>query len=107
MRERLPARRAHTSFRFRFWNRDFTIGVGREPAGQRAPIREVFVNGGKSGEHIEILARDSAVLISLALQHGVPLGEMRHAITRNPDGSPMGPVGAILDHIHGEEVGEL
>ena len=103
MRNVLPVRRAHDTVALEFWSKTWTIGLGRAAPGTH--IQEVFVNCGRSGEQLEILARDSAVLLSIALQHGVPLETMRHAITRNPDGSPMGPVGAILDLIHGEERG--
>jgi ribonucleoside-diphosphate reductase alpha chain len=45
------------------------------------------------------LARDSAVLLSLALQHGTPLSTIAHALTRNADGSPSGPIGTLVDLI--------
>lgn len=48
---------------------------------------------------MQTLARDSAVLLSLALQHGTPISTMQKAITRNADGTPAGPVGALLDII--------
>src|SRR5882724_7169790 len=97
MRNNLPARRTHQTIRFRFWNLEYVVGLGRTL--YNTEVQEVFINCGRSGDQAETLARDSAVLLSLALQHGVPLETMRHAITRNPDGSPMGPIGAILDLI--------
>jgi hypothetical protein len=57
----------------------------------------VFINCGKTGGQSETLARDSAVLLSLALQHGVPLETIQHALTRNADGAASGPIGALVD----------
>ncbi len=46
-------------------------------------LGEVFINGGKSGEVVEAIARDGAVLLSLALQYGADLSNIRSAITRD------------------------
>lgn len=97
----LPNRRMHETIRFRHWNMKYIAGLGRARAG--APISEVFLNVGKTGEQAETLARDSAVLLSLALQHGVPLETIGHAITRNADGTASGPIGALVD-LMGESV---
>ena len=99
-REPLPNRRLHETLEFEHWEQQFVIGMGR--ASPEAPCTEVFINCGKSGTQMETLARDSAVLLSLALQYGVPLEAMRHAITRNVDGSPSGPMGKLLDIMHKE-----
>ena len=63
----LPHRRASETFTLRFWNQNFTITIGRFPDGV---IGEVFIDGGKSGQDIQSTARDAAVMLSLALQHG-------------------------------------
>ena len=94
-RNPLPNRRMHETVRFRHWNMKYIAGLGRAKVG--APISEVFLNVGKTGEQAETLARDSAVLLSLALQHGTPLATIGHAITRNADGSASGPIGALID----------
>lgn len=95
IRTTLPQRRAHEAITFRHWNIEYTAGFGRsEPNG---PVQEVFLNCGKTGGQSDTLARDSAVLLSIALQYGVPVETMAHAITRNVDGSPDGPIGALLD----------
>lgn len=91
----LPNRRNHETLQFEHWGQKYTVGLGRSrPTG---PIAEVFLNCAKSGTQAETLARDSAVLLSLALQHGVELSIIGHAITRNADGSPSGPIGALVD----------
>jgi hypothetical protein len=94
-RKPLPNRRIHETIRFQHWGMKFIAGLGR--ANANSPISEVFLNTGKTGEQSETLARDSAVLLSLALQHGVPLETIGHALTRNADGSPSGPIGALVD----------
>jgi hypothetical protein len=91
----LPARRMHETITFSHWGLDYIVGLGR--AHPDAPISEVFLNCAKSGTQSETLARDSAVLLSLALQYGVPIQSIRHAITRNADGEPSGPIGGLID----------
>jgi hypothetical protein len=94
-RKQLPNRRPHETIRFKHWGLKYIAGLGR--ANANAAISEVFLNVGKVGEQAETLARDSAVLLSLALQHGTPLDTIAHALTRNDDGSPSGPIGALID----------
>ncbi len=93
----LPNRRMHETFRFEHWGQRHIAGVGR--ASPQDPIREVWLNVGKSGEHVQTLARDSAILLSLALQYNVPLSDIQHALTRNADGTPAGPIGALIDEM--------
>jgi len=93
-RTRLPNRRYHETFSLKHWGLTHKIGLGRSAAGQ---IQEVFINCGRTGEQAETLARDSAILLSLALQYGIPIEAMKKSITRNVDGSPTGPIGAIID----------
>lgn len=60
---------------------------------------EVFINGGKSGEQVEAIARDGAILISMCLQFGVPLETIRSAITRTGNGEPLSIIGAVVDKL--------
>ena len=69
MRRTLPQRRAAETFNLRFWNQSFTVTVGFYPDGTPG---EVFIDGCKTGNDIESIARDAAVVLSLAIQHGVP-----------------------------------
>jgi hypothetical protein len=85
----------HETVRFTHWGMNYVIGLGRASAAD--PISEVFINCGKAGTQSETLARDSAVLLSLALQYGVPIEAIRHALTRNSDGSASGPIGTLVD----------
>ena len=63
---------------------------------------EVFISGGKSGEAVEAIARDGAVLLSLALQYGVDLANIRSAITRDGQAEPSTIIGAVVDRLSEE-----
>jgi hypothetical protein len=75
-------------------NTEFAVTVGYYPDGTPG---EVFVTGAKAGSDVDAATRDNAVLISLALQFGVPLGVMRGAMTREQDGSPSTIAGKVVD----------
>jgi hypothetical protein len=49
-------------------------------------------------------AAEVAVALSLALQHGAPVAEIRAALPRETDGRPVGVAGAVLDVIHGAHI---
>jgi hypothetical protein len=93
-RERLPERREGETFSFEHWCRPWSVTVGLYPDGR---VGEVFMQSGKSGEQMETLAHDAAVIMSIALQYGAPLEVLAGAITRTASGAPMGPFGALLD----------
>jgi ribonucleoside-diphosphate reductase alpha chain len=101
-RSRLPDRREGEVFHFEHQGLHYTVGIGRYGHG---PIGEVFLDSNKSGTAIQTYARDSAVILSLLLQHGCPIETIRHAMTRSSDGKAAGPIGALLDLLagpHGE-----
>jgi hypothetical protein len=83
MRRTLPQRRAAETVNLRFWNQSFSITIGFYPDGTPG---EVFIDGGKTGQDVQSTARDAAVVMSLALQHGTPIEAIRHAVTRNGSG---------------------
>ena len=62
-------------------------------------IGEVFISGSKAGSTTEAVARDGAVLLSIALQHGVPLETIKHALTREGNGTPSTIIGAVVDRL--------
>ena len=43
-------------------------------------LREVFIRGSKIGSDMEILLDDASVILSLALQHGLPLEQLLHSL---------------------------
>jgi len=60
---------------------------------------EVFVDGAKAGSDAEVNAKDAAVVISIALQYGVPVDILRHSVSRDASGTPQGVVGMVLDKL--------
>lgn len=95
-REPLPLRRRSETFELPFGGlrESHVITIGFYDDGR---IGEVFINGGKSGEMVEAIARDSAVILSMALQNGVPLADIARAITRDGQGMPQSVVGVVID----------
>ena len=97
-RRPLPMRRRCETFELEFggFRKSYFITVGYYEDGS---IGEVFINFPTSGMPAEAIARDGAVVISLALQSGVPLETIQHAITRNSDNEPSSIVGAVVDRL--------
>jgi hypothetical protein len=48
---------------------------------------------------MDAIAGDGAVLVSMALQHGVPLTTIQSAVARWLNGEPRTIVGAVIDRI--------
>ena len=96
IRRTLPQRRAAETFNLRFWNQLFTVTIGFYADGTPG---EVFIDGGKTGQDIQSTARDAAVVLSLALQHGVSPETIRHAVTRGASEEPASILGAVVDSI--------
>ena len=95
LRTRLPQRRPQELLDFAHAGHRYTAGLGFFKTGGLA---EIFINTpGRSGSAIEAFARDAAILTSICLQHGASVETIRHALTRNSDGSASGPLGAVLD----------
>lgn len=96
-RQVLPNRRDGYTLDLRHGNQNtvFAVTIGFFP-GTEIPA-EVFISGAKAGSEIEAIARDSAVLLSLALQHGVAIDVVKHAITREADGRPQTILGRVVD----------
>ena len=95
-RGRLPNRRQCESFEFRHAGLDFTLGAGFFPDGR---IAEIFLSSHKPGSPIEAIARDAAVVASIALQFGADLETIRQALTKDHDGGPATAIGAALDKL--------
>jgi hypothetical protein len=83
----------------RTWEFSLHRSVGHFADGRLA---EIFLNCERTSTEIETVARDSAVVASIALQHGATADEIRHALTRDRSGSASGPLGALLDLLAGE-----
>jgi ribonucleoside-diphosphate reductase alpha chain len=93
-REHLPNRREAETFDVEAGGQHYHATIGRFEDGRLA---EVFLTNHKAGSMAGIMASDSAVLCSIALQHGVPVEVLRHALMRDPQGRAIGPLGVVLD----------
>jgi hypothetical protein len=63
-------------------------------------VGELFLQMEKAtGSFADTTARDVAILISMAIQHGVPIDRMLSAITKDENGRPEGLAGALLAHL--------
>jgi hypothetical protein len=102
-RERPPNRRHAFTFDFEHAGLKYTATVGRFADGRPA---EIFVQNHKSNSAVDVNARDGAIVVSLALQHGTPLETIRRALCRDPRGNPSGVMGTVLDIIAETSRGE-
>ena len=91
-----PNRRPAEHFNFTCNGLHYTASIGRFPDGRLA---EIFVTNSKAGSHSDAAAKDAAVVCSIALQHGVPVDVIRHALLRDQRGVASSPLGAALDLI--------
>lgn len=62
-------------------------------------VAEMFITSRKIGSGAEAIARDAAILLSLAVQFGCPLDTIKHALTRNQDGTPQSVMGRVVDRV--------
>lgn len=86
-REGLPNRRDNTSFGFEFEQNRYRATAGYFPDGRLA---EIFLDTEKAGTPLQQNAETSAILTSLALQHGVHVDTVRHSVH--------GPISIALDY---------
>jgi len=93
-RRRLPDRRASTTFGIEVAGLRFTATASRFDDGE---LGEVFLRNHKIDSTAGIMASDSAIAASLALQFGCPAEVLRKALSRDARGNASGPLGAALD----------
>jgi hypothetical protein len=93
-RQRLSDRRASESLSLELDGLRSHATVSRFDDGRLA---EVFLNYNKAGNQADTNARDAAILLSFALQHGADVNTIRRALCRDTQGRAMGPLGAVLD----------
>ncbi len=108
-RQRLPNRRPSHTETLEVDNQVVIATVGFDPrTGQPC---EIFLNAGKEGTMLSAMLADAAVVISIALQHGIPAAALAKSIGRLPSGPvtpadlegprpgrvPASPIGAALD----------
>ena len=98
-RQRLPNRRPSQVETLEVAGQSFTTCIGFGP--ESGQPREVFMAAGKEGSMLNALLADAAVVISVALQHGVPAAALAKSVGRLPAGL-VAP--ADLDHAQGQKV---
>lgn len=106
-REALPNCRQSYNFTLTFQGEQYHVTIGHYVDGRPG---EVFITriysktSAKVGTQLDDVCRDSAILASLAIQHGADLKTIHHALTRDDDNEPTTIVGAIVDQLMKEEV---
>ncbi len=98
-RQRLPNRRPSHTEALEVADQAFTATVGFNP--HNGQPRELFMGAGKEGSMLNALLADAAVVISVALQSGVPAAALAKSVGRLP-ASPVAP--ADLDQAPGQKV---
>jgi hypothetical protein len=98
-RQKLQPRRAATTFNFDCGPHRYTATVSYFPGTER--LAEIFLSNGRAGSDVDAAAKDSAVVCSIALQHGTPVEVIRRALLRDPRGVASSPLGVALDMLAG------
>jgi hypothetical protein len=99
-RQRLSNRRACETFAFECGGMHYVASVSRFAGGRLA---EIFITNHKVGSDADAAAKDSAVVCSIALQHGTPVEVIRKALLRDARGVAASPLGVALDLLADEE----
>jgi len=113
-RQRLPNRRPSHTETLEVGGQGFTATIGFDECGRP---RELFLTAGKEGSMLNALLADAAVVISIALQHGIPAAALVKSIGRLPAGPvtpanledpqpgrvSASPIGAALNLLQGFE----
>ena len=77
-RQKLTNRRLNVTNCLETGSGKYHVSFGIEPKTGR--IGEVFIRGSKIGSDMDILLDDATVVLSLALQYGVPLDQLIHSL---------------------------
>jgi len=87
MRKKLPSRRPAVTKLLEMDTNRYYISFGIDPEDGKA--REVFIRGSKIGSDMDILLDDASLILSLALQHGLPVDQLMHSLNtgREEDGT--------------------
>ncbi len=99
IRQRLPNRRPSHTETLKVAVQTFSATVGFDP--DTGQPRELFLTAGKEGSMLNALLADAAVVISIALQNGIPAAALAKSVGRLP-ADPVAPVD--LDHAPGQKL---
>jgi len=92
-RQTLPNRRRCETLEIEHAGQRFLLTFSHYRDGRPA---EIFLSSRHVGSPIEAIARDAAIVVSIALQFGADLRTIRDALTRDHDGGPATLLGAAL-----------
>lgn len=92
-RNRPPDRRIGPLVTYKVDEVAYTAQASFDAAGE---LLEMFLNCGKEGSSANIVARECAVILSIARQYGTPLDAITKALPLLSNGKPAGPVGCAL-----------
>jgi len=97
-REKLPYRRASNTFEFEQLDggMKYRVTCGYYDDGR---LGEVFLNFHKQGTSLDGTARDAAIALSFALQHGADIEEIFHAMLKDASGNPSTQIGEAIGQI--------
>ena len=99
-RQRLPNKRRSENVTFEQDGLQFTATISWLADGRMA---ELFLNNHKAGNQSDTNARDAAIILSIALQHGADAADIRRALCRDSQGRALSPIGAALDLLAAEQ----
>ena len=104
-RVRLPNRRPSELVTIDWAGSEYTLGFSRDSNGA---VIEVFLTGAKSGGDLDALLNDASVLLSIGLQHGASIEELRKSLARDgATGGPASIIGAALAEIAAPQIGRI
>ena len=95
-RKYLPTRRPVTTTTVMWRDHLFDLTIGFYDEEMLHP-GEVFANSGKTPEAVQQLVQDACVLISVALQHGIPPEALGRSIPHFDNGKAYTIIGMICD----------
>ena len=98
-RRHLPNRRTSLTLNFDCGPHQYTATVSYFPGTDQ--LAEIFLGNGRAGSDVDAAAKDSAVVASIALQHGASVSVLRRALLRDSRGIASSPLGVALDLIDG------
>lgn len=101
IRENLPARRACVNTTVEVGNFKMIMGVGFYDDGRPG---EVFVSNTMTGTDFDAMSRDCAVVLSIAMQYGIPLDEIHKSLTKDSSGRPSSVMGELVRQLLSGEV---
>lgn len=95
-RESMPNRRRSENTLLRLNGLEVDVQVGYYTDGR---IGEIFMTTRKGGSTMDKIIRDTALMVSIALQHGATLEELSKSACRKEDGAPDGIISVLHAHL--------